>query len=105
MPPLTPPTMRSRLDRVRRRGARGGGLGGGASGVSDVGSMRRSVGPRDAAAYWESSLGSDPRVTLALRPRAAPRLDRMDLLERVRATGLLPAGAPVVALLSGGRDS
>lgn len=34
-----------------------------------------------------------------------PRLDRMDLLERVRATGLLPAGAPVVVLLSGGRDS
>ena len=29
----------------------------------------------------------------------------MDLLERVRETGLLPAGAPVVVLLSGGRDS
>ena len=29
----------------------------------------------------------------------------MDLLERVRATGLLAAGAPVVVLLSGGRDS
>lgn len=29
----------------------------------------------------------------------------MDLLERVRATGLLPAGSPVVVLLSGGRDS
>ncbi len=29
----------------------------------------------------------------------------MDLLERVRATGLLPAGAPVVVLLSGGQDS
>jgi tRNA(Ile)-lysidine synthase len=28
-----------------------------------------------------------------------------DLLERVRATGLLPAGAGVVVLLSGGRDS
>jgi tRNA(Ile)-lysidine synthase len=28
-----------------------------------------------------------------------------DLVERVRATGLLPAGAPVVVLLSGGRDS
>ena len=28
-----------------------------------------------------------------------------DLLERVLATGLLPAGAPVVVLLSGGRDS
>ena len=28
-----------------------------------------------------------------------------DLLERVRATGLLAAGAPVVVLLSGGRDS
>jgi len=28
-----------------------------------------------------------------------------DLLERVRAAGLLPAGAPVVVLLSGGRDS
>jgi tRNA(Ile)-lysidine synthase len=28
-----------------------------------------------------------------------------DLLERVRATGLLPAGADVVVLLSGGRDS
>ena len=28
-----------------------------------------------------------------------------DVLERVRATGLLPAGAPVVVLLSGGRDS
>jgi tRNA(Ile)-lysidine synthase len=28
-----------------------------------------------------------------------------DLLERVRATGLLPEGAPVVVLLSGGRDS
>ncbi len=29
----------------------------------------------------------------------------MDLLERVRDTGLLPAGRPVVVLLSGGRDS
>lgn len=29
----------------------------------------------------------------------------MDLLERVRATGLLPADEPVVVLLSGGRDS
>src|SRR4051794_8875911 len=29
----------------------------------------------------------------------------MDLLERVRATGLLPACRPVVVLLSGGRDS
>src|SRR4051794_27270467 len=29
----------------------------------------------------------------------------MDLLERVRATGLLAEGAPVVVLLSGGRDS
>jgi tRNA(Ile)-lysidine synthase len=29
----------------------------------------------------------------------------MDLLERVRATGLLPDGAPVLVLLSGGRDS
>lgn len=29
----------------------------------------------------------------------------MDLLERVRATGLLPEGTPVVTLLSGGRDS
>jgi tRNA(Ile)-lysidine synthase len=29
----------------------------------------------------------------------------MDLLERVRATGLLPAGEPVVVLLSGGQDS
>ena len=28
-----------------------------------------------------------------------------DVLERVRATGLLPAGTPVVVLLSGGRDS
>jgi tRNA(Ile)-lysidine synthase len=28
-----------------------------------------------------------------------------DLLERVRATGLLPTGPPVVVLLSGGRDS
>jgi tRNA(Ile)-lysidine synthase len=28
-----------------------------------------------------------------------------DLLERVRATGLLPAGADVIVLLSGGRDS
>lgn len=28
-----------------------------------------------------------------------------DLLERVRATGLLPTGSPVVVLLSGGRDS
>jgi tRNA(Ile)-lysidine synthase len=28
-----------------------------------------------------------------------------DLLDRVRATGLLPPGAPVVVLLSGGRDS
>ncbi|MEA2190314.1 MAG: tRNA(Ile)-lysidine synthase, partial [Solirubrobacteraceae bacterium] len=28
-----------------------------------------------------------------------------DLLERVRATGLLPAGRPVVVLISGGRDS
>jgi len=29
----------------------------------------------------------------------------MDLIERVRATGLLGAGEPVVVLLSGGRDS
>jgi tRNA(Ile)-lysidine synthase len=29
----------------------------------------------------------------------------VDLAERVRATGLLPAGEPVVVLLSGGRDS
>src|SRR3954452_14361161 len=29
----------------------------------------------------------------------------MDLLERVRATELLPDGAPVLVLLSGGRDS
>lgn len=29
----------------------------------------------------------------------------MDLIERVRATGLLPDGEPVVVLLSGGRDS
>lgn len=29
----------------------------------------------------------------------------MHLLERVRATGLLPVGAPLVVLLSGGRDS
>ncbi|MBI5105610.1 MAG: tRNA lysidine(34) synthetase TilS [Solirubrobacterales bacterium] len=29
----------------------------------------------------------------------------MELLERVRATGLLPRAAPVVVLLSGGRDS
>jgi hypoxanthine phosphoribosyltransferase len=29
----------------------------------------------------------------------------MDVVERVRATGLLPTGGPVVALLSGGRDS
>lgn len=29
----------------------------------------------------------------------------MDVLDRVRATGLLPAGGPVVVLLSGGRDS
>jgi tRNA(Ile)-lysidine synthase len=29
----------------------------------------------------------------------------MSVLERVRATGLLPAGEPVVVLLSGGRDS
>ena len=28
-----------------------------------------------------------------------------DLADRVRATGLLPAGAPVVVLVSGGRDS
>ena len=28
-----------------------------------------------------------------------------ELLERVRATGLLPAGADVLVLLSGGRDS
>ena len=27
------------------------------------------------------------------------------MIERVRATGLLPAGEPVVVLLSGGRDS
>jgi tRNA(Ile)-lysidine synthase len=33
------------------------------------------------------------------------RLDRMELLEQVRATGLLAPGAPVVVLLSGGRDS
>ncbi len=37
----------------------------------------------------------------------APRLARVtdDLLECVRATGLLPAGRPVVVMLSGGRDS
>jgi tRNA(Ile)-lysidine synthase len=29
----------------------------------------------------------------------------MDIAERVRATGLVPAGAPLVVLLSGGRDS
>jgi tRNA(Ile)-lysidine synthase len=29
----------------------------------------------------------------------------MDVAERVRATGLLPAGGPLVVLLSGGRDS
>ncbi|WP_205697317.1 tRNA lysidine(34) synthetase TilS [Conexibacter sp. SYSU D00693] len=29
----------------------------------------------------------------------------MDLLDRIRATGLLPPGEPVVVLLSGGRDS
>ncbi len=29
----------------------------------------------------------------------------MDLIDRVRAAGLLPAGVPVVVLLSGGRDS
>jgi tRNA(Ile)-lysidine synthase len=29
----------------------------------------------------------------------------MDVAERVRATGLVPAGAPLVVLLSGGRDS
>ncbi|MEA2233014.1 MAG: tRNA(Ile)-lysidine synthase, partial [Solirubrobacteraceae bacterium] len=29
----------------------------------------------------------------------------MDVFDRVRATGLLPAGGPVVVLLSGGRDS
>lgn len=35
--------------------------------------------------------------------RSAPHTS--DLIERVRATGLLPAGAPAVVLLSGGRDS
>ncbi|MEA2324111.1 MAG: tRNA(Ile)-lysidine synthase [Solirubrobacteraceae bacterium] len=34
-----------------------------------------------------------------------PRLGRMELLEGVAATGLLPPGQPVVVLLSGGRDS
>jgi tRNA(Ile)-lysidine synthase len=29
----------------------------------------------------------------------------MDVVDRVRATGLVPAGAPLVVLLSGGRDS
>jgi tRNA(Ile)-lysidine synthase len=40
-------------------------------------------------------------------PRDRPRLACVtdDLLERVRATGLLRAGRPVVVLLSGGRDS
>jgi tRNA(Ile)-lysidine synthase len=39
--------------------------------------------------------------------RAGAGSDRVseDLLERVRGDGLLPAGRPVVALLSGGRDS
>ncbi|MBB4662636.1 tRNA lysidine(34) synthetase TilS [Conexibacter arvalis] len=32
-------------------------------------------------------------------------MERDELLERVRASGLLPAGSPVVVLLSGGRDS
>lgn len=42
-------------------------------------------------------------------PRTDPRLARTvasdDLIEPVRATGLLPSGAAVVVLLSGGRDS
>lgn len=63
--------------------------------------MLCSVGSRDARAYWESSLGSDPRITL---DRALDST-RMDLLERVGATGLLAPHDPVVVLLSGGRDS
>ncbi len=48
-------------------------------------------------------------MTPRVRPSADPRLGRTvssdDLLERVRVTGLLAAGDPVVVLLSGGRDS
>ncbi len=46
-----------------------------------------------------------PRGRTGERP--GPRLAGVtdDLLERVRATGLLAAGRPVVVLLSGGRDS
>lgn len=38
-------------------------------------------------------------------PGRRASLPRVDLLERVRDTGLLPEGRPVVVLLSGGRDS
>src|SRR5215213_8815075 len=95
MPPLTPPMMRSRPERVRRGGGGGGGSGGGGGGAGVSGGVciLGSVGSRDAADYWESSLGTDPR------------LDPMDLLDRVRATGLLAPATPVVVLLSGGRDS
>lgn len=55
--------------------------------------MLDSLGAAAIAAYWESSLG----VTLDSVS--------MDVLDGVRATGLLPAGGPVVVLLSGGRDS
>src|SRR4051812_38206501 len=46
-------------------------------------------------------------ATSARRPADPRACDpaQMDLLERVRATGLLPEGGPVVVLLSGGRDS
>jgi tRNA(Ile)-lysidine synthase len=45
--------------------------------------------------------------TRSTAPGAAARYvpRRMDLIERVRATGLLDGGEPVVVLLSGGRDS
>src|SRR5215213_10692828 len=37
--------------------------------------------------------------------KSPPRTSRADLIERVRAGGLLAAGRPVLVLLSGGRDS
>ncbi|MEA2156755.1 MAG: tRNA(Ile)-lysidine synthase, partial [Solirubrobacteraceae bacterium] len=46
-----------------------------------------------------------PRGRCPTDPRLARTVAADDLLERVRATGLLPAGAGVVVLLSGGRDS
>ncbi len=66
--------------------------------------MGASVLARGSRAYREWSLG-DPGTSGS--HGREPRLEGVeaDVLERVRATGLLPAGRPVVVLLSGGRDS